>query len=214
MERKGQIRLSAASLFSTDEALGACRNTNLGSAVDEGSLSGEDCLLACSFGVAVGIRVNLRPPSLSDTARFQGAFPGGPSGIKNSPANRGDERDTGSIPGLGRSLGGRHGNPLQCFSLENPMHRGIWWATVHGVAQSQTQLSYCKDFASLLTDTDWTHTSRQGLHSPVCFFPLLSKSPQMGNDSPLYCSPHPHLDSSCLLLNYKGCFQCEALFYL
>ena len=136
MERKGQIRLSAASLFSTDEALGACRNTNLGSAVDEGSLSGEDCLLACSFGVAVGIRVNLRPPSLSDTARFQGAFPGGPSGIKNSPANRGDERDTGSIPGLGRSLGGGHGDPLQYSCLENPHGQRSLAGHYHGVAKS------------------------------------------------------------------------------
>ena len=118
-----------------DEALGACRNTNLGSAVDEGRLSGEDCLLACPFGVAVGIRMNLRPSSLSDTACFWGAFPGGPSGIKNSPANRRDVRDTGSIPRLGRSPGGRHGNPLQCSSLENPMHRGVWWATVHGVTK-------------------------------------------------------------------------------
>ena len=150
-----------------DEALGACRNMKLGSAVDEGSLSGEDCLPAGSFGAAVGIRMNLRPPSLSDTACFRGGFPGGPSGIKNSPANRGHVRDAGSIPGSGRSCGGGHGNPLQCSCLENPMHRGAWWATVHGVAQRQTQLSYCKDFTSLLTDTHWTHTSRQGPRSPV-----------------------------------------------
>ena len=45
------------------------------------------------------------------------------------------------IPGLGRSPGGGHGNPLQYPCLENPMDRGAWWATVHGVAQSQTQLS-------------------------------------------------------------------------
>ena len=40
--------------------------------------------------------------------------------------------DVGSIPGSGRSLGGRHGNPLQYSCLENPMDRGAWWATVHG----------------------------------------------------------------------------------
>ena len=45
-----------------------------------------------------------------------------------------------SIPGLGRSLGGGHGNPLQYSCLENPMDRGAWWATVHRVAKSQTQL--------------------------------------------------------------------------
>ena len=49
--------------------------------------------------------------------------------------------DLGSIPGLGRSLGEGNGNPLQYSCLENPMDRGAWWATVHGVAKSQTQLS-------------------------------------------------------------------------
>ena len=44
----------------------------------------------------------------------------------------------GSIPGLGRSLEGGHGNPLQYSCLENPMDRGAWWATVHGVAKSRT----------------------------------------------------------------------------
>ena len=47
-------------------------------------------------------------------------------------------RDTGLIPRLGRSPGGGHGNPLQYSSLGNPMGRGAWWATVHGVAKSQT----------------------------------------------------------------------------
>ena len=49
-------------------------------------------------------------------------------------------RDMSSIPGLGRSLGGGHGNPLQYSCLENPMDRGAWWATVNRVAKSQTQL--------------------------------------------------------------------------
>ena len=44
--------------------------------------------------------------------------------VKNSPANSGDMRDEGSIPGLGRSPRGRHGNPLQYSFLENPMDRG------------------------------------------------------------------------------------------
>ena len=54
--------------------------------------------------------------------------------IKNPPANAGDVRDTGSIPELGRSLGGRHGNPhsLQYFCLRNPMDRGTRQATVPG----------------------------------------------------------------------------------
>jgi len=44
-------------------------------------------------------------------------------------------------PGLGRSPGGGHGNPLQCSCLENPQDRGAWWATVHWVAQNLTRLS-------------------------------------------------------------------------
>ena len=61
--------------------------------------------------------------------------------VKNPPANAGDVRDVSSIPGLGRSPGGGHGNPLQYSCLENPMDRGAWWATVHGVAKSLTRLS-------------------------------------------------------------------------
>ena len=49
--------------------------------------------------------------------------------------------DPGSIPGLGRSPGEGNGNPLQYSCLENPTDRGAWWATVHGVAESQTRLS-------------------------------------------------------------------------
>ena len=58
--------------------------------------------------------------------------------VKNSPAKAGDIRDAGSIPGSGRSPGGRHGNPLQYSCLENPIDRGAWWATVQGVAKRQT----------------------------------------------------------------------------
>ena len=53
--------------------------------------------------------------------------------VKNPPAQAGDMRDTGSIPGSGRSPGGGHGNPLQYSCLENPMDRGAWRATVQGV---------------------------------------------------------------------------------
>ena len=63
--------------------------------------------------------------------------------VKNLPANAGDARDTGLIPGLRRSPGVGNGNPLQYSCLGNPMNRGAWWATVHGVAKSQTRLSIC-----------------------------------------------------------------------
>ena len=61
--------------------------------------------------------------------------------VKNLPANAGDTGDSGSIPGSGRSPERGHGNPLQYSCLENPMDRGAWRATVHGVAESRTQLS-------------------------------------------------------------------------
>ena len=64
-------------------------------------------------------------------------FPGGSDG-KVSARNAGD---LGSIPGSGRSHGEGNGNPLQYFCLENPIDRGAWLATVHGVSKSQTQLS-------------------------------------------------------------------------
>ena len=55
--------------------------------------------------------------------------------VKNSPANAGD---AGLIPGSGRAPGEGNGNLLQDSCLENPMDRGAWWATVHGVTKSQT----------------------------------------------------------------------------
>ena len=58
-------------------------------------------------------------------------FPGTSAG-RESAYNAGD---LGSIPGLGRYPGERHGNPLQYSCLENPMDRGVWWATVHWVAK-------------------------------------------------------------------------------
>ena len=67
-------------------------------------------------------------------------FPGG-AVVKNPSVNTGGTRDVSLIPGLGRSLEGGKGNPLQYSCLENSMDRGAWQAIVHGVAKSQTQLS-------------------------------------------------------------------------
>ena len=58
-----------------------------------------------------------------------------------SSKSAGGARDVGLIPALGRSPGGGNGNPLQYSCLGNPMDTGVWWATVHGVAKSWTQLS-------------------------------------------------------------------------
>ena len=68
---------------------------------------------------------------------------------KASACNAGDP---GSVPGLGRSPGEGNGNPLQYSCLKNPMDRGAWWVTVHGVAKSQTQLN------------DFTHTSHNTIY--------------------------------------------------
>ena len=59
---------------------------------------------------------------------------------KESTYSAGDVRHAGSIPGSERSPGGGHGNPLQYSRLENLMDGRAWWATVHGVRKSQTQL--------------------------------------------------------------------------
>ena len=56
--------------------------------------------------------------------------------VKNPSANTDDARDMGLIPASGRPSGGGNGNLLQCSCLENPMDRGAWWATVHGVTES------------------------------------------------------------------------------
>ena len=65
--------------------------------------------------------------------------------VKKPPANAGD---TGSFPGPGRSSGERNGNPFQYSWLGNPVDRGAWWATVHGVTKSQRQLN---DYAHMHT---------------------------------------------------------------
>ena len=59
--------------------------------------------------------------------------------VKNLPANAGDVKDAGLIPGLGRSPGGGHGNPFHYSCLENPRDGGAWWVAIYGVTQSRTQ---------------------------------------------------------------------------
>ena len=76
-----------------------------------------------------------------------------------------NEGDLGSIPGSGRSPGEGNGNPLQYSCLENPMYGGAWWATVHGVAESQTRLS------------DFTH----GVQVASAISKKLIKRPWAGN---------------------------------
>ena len=73
--------------------------------------------------------------------------------VKNPPANAGDARDAGSIPGLGRSPGKGNGNPLQHPCLENPMDRRVWRTVVHGVAESD--MTECM----LVHTHTYTHTT-------------------------------------------------------
>ena len=76
-------------------------------------------------------------PLPTDTCGFSGG-----SVVKNLSASAGDVRDLGLIPGLGRSPGGGHGNPLQYSCLENPKDRGAWWTIVYRVRKSQRQLKW------------------------------------------------------------------------
>ena len=82
--------------------------------------------------------------------------------VKNPCASAGDIRDLGSVPGSGRSPGRGHGNPLQYSCLENPMDRGAWQATVHGVTKSRTQLKWLIMHECLFSALLW-HIRKWGL---------------------------------------------------
>ena len=97
--------------------------------------------------VRIGVRVDKWPFYMC-----AGSFPRGTS-VTHPPANARDPREMGSIPGLGRSPGGGHSNPLQYPCLENPMDRGAWQATVHRVAKSRTRLKWLGMHA-------WTYEGR------------------------------------------------------
>ena len=75
---------------------------------------------------------------LKDWSELEASWTSQVALVKNPPANEGDVSDVGLIPGLERSPGGGHGNPLQYSCLEDLMDRGVWWAIIHGVAKSQT----------------------------------------------------------------------------
>ena len=98
--------------------------------VQENTIVISDCILISYIFIMLLLFIILLP----------NGFPGGTCGEEPTCQCRLDLRDMGSIPGSGRSPGGGHGIPLQYSCLENPMDRGANWATVQGVAQSQTQL--------------------------------------------------------------------------
>ena len=136
--------------------------------------------------------------------------------IKKPPANAGDKRDSGSISGLWSCPGGGRGNPLQYSWLENPMDRGAWRATVHGVAESdmikqlRTQAAIWKN---MLTDFPGSPMVK----TPSFHFRGQAFNPQSGNKHPA-ChrmrqkkkkrtyseSPNWHVNRSVLVVE-RGC---------
>ena len=113
--------------------------------------------------------------------------------VKNPLANAGDSGDTSLIPGSGRSAGERNGNPLQHSCQENPMDRGAWWATVHGVTKSWTQLGMC-----VCTHTH-THIHTH-IHIHTCSFADISWMSRSLGTLPLSSS----LPSPCLYILTLG----------
>ena len=96
--------------------------------------------------------------------------------VKNLLASAGDLRDLGLIPGAGRFPGVGNDNPLQCSSLENPMDRGAWWATVHGVAKSQTRLKRLSTAHLTLFIGAAGAAESYFLPRTMCMWPLLKGS--------------------------------------
>ena len=115
------------------------------------------------------------------------------------PAKAGDTRDEGSIPGLGKSpeVGNRKSLHYSC--LDNPMDRGVWWTTVHRVAEELDMTEHLGMRACTHTHTH-THT-----HTPTHIFqPIGSHDPLKSSPGKLYLYPHSLEGGSC---NSKGDFR-------
>ena len=95
-------------------------------------------------------------------------FPGGQL-VRNPPASARDRRDSGVMPGSGRSPGGGNGNSLQYSCLENPMDREAWQATVHGVAKSQSRLNTHTHTNLIRVSTE---LGRQMSNTSACFLDI------------------------------------------
>ena len=109
--------------------------------------------------------------------------------VENPPANAEDIEDVDSIPGLGRSPGRGHGNPLQYSCLENPRDGGAWWAAIYGVAQSRTRLKRLSSSRIKMgfpggSDAKESACNEGDLNS----IPGLGRSPEGGHGNPLQYS--------------------------
>ena len=85
--------------------------------------------------------------------------------VRNPPATAGRLRDTGSTPVSGRSLREGHGNPLQYSSLENPMDRGVWQATVHGSQEADNLVTKNQQHALNFIDQEFRQSTANMVHS-------------------------------------------------
>ena len=134
-------------------------------------------------------------------------LPKGLSG-KESACHAGDMGDTGSIRGLGRSPGEGNRNPLQLSCLKNPMDRGAWWTTAHGVTKSRTHVSTysLRSFSSVqfshsvMSDPSWPHKLQHA--RPPCPSPTPGVYP---NSCPL--SRWCHLTISSSVIPFSSCPQ-------
>ena len=116
--------------------------------------------------------------------------------VKSPPANAGDVGDTGSIPGSGRSLREGYGNPLQYSCLEDPMDRGAWQATVHGInPQGVGHHTHTQSHSY------WFHP-----HGYITFPNCVSKSYHIGDETSTYgfSVQFSSVAQSCLTLRSPG----------
>ena len=120
--------------------------------------------------------------------------------VKNLPANAGDTRDMGLIPGLGWSVEGGHGNPLQYFGLKNPMDREAWQVTVHGVTESGTQLRWLSMYTYIL------------IHKSLCYVNTYFMS-YMSNIYYMFCLFRIYISLFCLHLCWFLCPGFLSLFF-
>ena len=126
---------------------------NAGDIRDSGSVLGlrrppEECLANLSSILAWRILLTQEPDGLQYIRSQKFGHHRGSPGSSDSKASVYNAGDLGLIPGLGRSPGKGHGNSLQYSCLENPMDRGVWWATICGVTKNRTRLS---DFTNVLS---------------------------------------------------------------